>query len=153
MNEEVRKQLLVLEDRNARIFQVMGSLKLLNIKVKSFVRKLEKVENEDTKKQKELNGIFRELRKDVQFFEEEHKHLFSLQLHITSVDTFALNAKRLFPQDPAYVFSILEMKRISVYLYRMADKMLKELAACKVQNENEIHELHAKNGKYYFNRK
>lgn len=153
MNEETRKQLLVLEDRNARIFQVMGSLKLLNIKVKSFVRKLEKVENQDAKKQKELNGSFRELRKDVQFFEEEHKHLLSLQLYLPSVDTFALNAKRLFPQDTSYVFSILEMKRISVYLYRMADKMLKELAACKLENENEIHELHAKNGKYYFNRK
>lgn len=153
MNEDTRKELLGLEDRNARIFQVMGSLKLLNIKVKSFVRRLEKVDNQDMKKQKELNSVFRELRKEVQFFEEEHKHLLNLQLHIHSVDTFAANAKRLFPSDPAYEFSILEMKRISVYLYRMADKMLKELAACKLENENEIHELHAKNGKYYFNRK
>lgn len=152
MNEESSRRLIELEDKNARIFQVMGSLKLLNIKVKSFVRKLEKVDAQDTKKQKELNSVFRELRTEVQFFEEEHKHLLNLQLHIPSVDTFARNAKRLFPNDSAYVFSIVEMRRISVYLYRMADQMLKELAACKMDNENQIHEVHAKNGKYYFNR-
>ena len=42
MNEEAQKELRLLESKNMRVFQIMGSLKLLNNKVKSFVIKLER---------------------------------------------------------------------------------------------------------------
>lgn len=152
MKEETRKQLQAYEEKNAHIFQVMGSLKLLNIKVKTFVRRLEKVADGDQEKQKILNTAFQNLQKDIEFFKEEHRHLVESNLYVPSVDTFANNADRLFPRKQGQ-YSILEMKRISVYIYRMADLMLKELADKKNENEEFIHDIHAKNGKYYFNRK
>lgn len=153
MKEEAHKELLLYEEKNAKIFQVMGSLKLLNIKVKGFVKKLEKVKLDDVKKQRELNASFRSLHKDIEFFQEEHKRFHDMELQVPTVEIFARNVKRLFPENREHEFTIQEMRRISVYLYRMADKMLKELAERKVENENKIHEIHAKNGKYYFNRK
>lgn len=153
MKDDVRKQLLLYEEKNARIFQVMGSLKLLNNKAKDFVKKLELVSIDDVKKQKELNRSFRELRHEVQCFEEEHKHFVAIALHIPTVDVFATNAKHLFSKDLLHEYSIIEMRKISVYIYRMADQMLKELKLTKVENESTIHDFHAENGKYYMNRK
>lgn len=153
MLDETRKELVTFEEKNERIFQVMGSLKLLNNKVKTFVKRLEAVKMDDEEKQKTLNKAFHELYRDIQFFKEEHRRFVDLGLHIPSVDTFASNADRLFPKQNTSMYTILEMRRISVYIYRMADVMLKELKQQKLENEQQIHELHAKNGKYYFNRK
>ncbi len=49
MSEALRKELQIYEEKNACVFQVMGALKLLNIKVKSFVKRLEKVDPHDEK--------------------------------------------------------------------------------------------------------
>lgn len=152
MKEETRRELLAFEEKNARIFQVMGSLKLLNLKVKAFVRRLEKIAEDDETTQRNLNEVFQGFQRDLQFFQQEHKRLIDADLHIASVDVFAQNAGMLFPHEKK-VYSILEMRRISVYMYRMADMMLKELAEKKNENEEKIHDIHAKNGKYYFNRK
>jgi len=153
MKEETRKELLLLEDKNERIFQVMGSLKLLNYKVKTFVLKLGNIPEDDTELCLNLNRSFKEFYRDMQFFKEEHRRFVDLDLHIPSVDRFAMNVDRLFPKKDKETYTILEMRRISVYLYRMADLMLKELAIQKSENEEKIHAIHAKNGKYYFNRK
>lgn len=152
MKEEARKELLAYEEKNARIFQVMGSLKYLNHKVKAFVRRLEKVADDDLDAQTRLNLAFQEFKRDVQFFQQEHLRLVDADLHIASVDLFAKNASRLFSREKGE-YSILEMRRISVYIYRMADMMLQELSKRKNENEEIIHNIHAKNGKYYFNRK
>ncbi len=152
MKEETKRELALLENKNARIFQVMGSLKLLNFKVKSFVLKLQKVSDHDSAQCAKLNEIFHEFPHDVSFFKVEHRHFVALDLHIASVDSFAQNADRLFFKGEE-AYTLLEMRRISVYMYRMADLMLKELMEQKSENERKIHDIHAKNGKYYFNRK
>lgn len=151
MLDQERTQLMDFERKNATVFQVMGSLKLLNIKVKSFVRRLESVGESDTKKILELNHSFRILIQDVSFFQEEFKCFSALDVHVPSVDTFAKNANRIFATSKQE-YSILEMRRISVYLYRIADIMLSELALWKRENEAQMHEIQKKNGKYYFNR-
>lgn len=153
MKEETKKELGTFEEKNERIFQVMGSLKLLNNKVKTFVKRLEKVQEDDDEKQKQLNQAFRELYREIQFFQEEHRRFEDLGLHVPSVDTFASNAHRLFPKQNNNTYTILEMRRISVYIYRMADLMLKELKQQKQEYDQQIHALQAKSGKYYFNRK
>lgn len=153
MKEEQRTQLLLYEEKNAKIFQVMGSLKLMNIKVKSFVKRLESVEESDTKKMKELQYSFREICQDIQFFDTEHAFLNNIDVHVPSVDTFARNSKRMFVDRGNTTYTLKDMRQISVYLYRMADIMLKDLRECKLKNEEEIHEINAHNGKYYFNRK
>ena len=153
MDKETQRELKSLEEKNARIFQVMGSLKLLNHRVKPFVKRLEAISEEDAFACAALNEAFQAMIHDVRFFKAEHKSLVKLDLHIPSVDRFAENADRLFQRKPQEMYTILEMRRISVYIYRMADSMLSQLSAEKNKNEARIHAIHAKNGKYYFNRK
>lgn len=153
MNKEAKQELAALEEKNARIFQVMGSLKLLNYRVKPFVQRLKKVKEDDASACLSLNETFNGLIHDIRFFKEEHRHFIELDLHIPSVDQFAQNADRLFQKEEQELYTILEMRRISVYIYRMADRMIQELSMKKNENEAKIHEIHAKNGKYYFNRK
>lgn len=153
MDKETQKELTLLEEKNARIFQVMGSLKLLNHQVKPFVKRLEAISEEDAFACAALNESFQTMIHDVRFFKAEHKSLVKLGLHIPSVDQFAQNADRLFQKKAGEAYTILEMRRISVYIYRMADAMLTQLSAEKNANETRIHAIHAKNGKYYFNRK
>ena len=151
MKEETKRELALLEHKNERIFQVMGSLKLLNFKVKSFVLKLQRSDVDETQC-KSLNESFHRFSRDVLVFKEEHRRFIDFDHHIASVDHFAENVDRLFFKGNED-YTILEMRRISVYLYRMADLMLQELLEKKNENEERIHELHAQNGKYYFNRK
>lgn len=153
MNKETQEELALLEEKNARIFQVMGSLKLLNHRVKPFVKRLEAISEDDTFACAALNESFQTMIHDVRFFKTEHQNLVKLGLHIPSVDQFAKNADRLFQKKQGEQYTILEMRRISVYIYRMADSMLTELSSEKNANETRIHAIHAKNGKYYFNRK
>lgn len=153
MDKETQRELRVLEEKNARIFQVMGSLKLLNHRVKPFVKRLEAIAEDDSFACAALNESFQSMKYDVRFFKEEHKSLVKLDLHIPSVDRFAENADRLFQREPQEMYTIKEMRKISVYIYRMADSMLSQLSAEKNKNEARIHAIHAQNGKYYFNRK
>lgn len=153
MNKETQEELALLEEKNARIFQVMGSLKLLNHRVKPFVKRLEAISEDDTFACAALNESFQTMIHDVRFFKTEHQNLVKLGLHIPSVDQFAKNADRLFQKKQGEQYTILEMRRISVYIYRMADSMLSQLSSEKNANETRIHAIHAKNGKYYFNRK
>lgn len=153
MEKETQEELALLEEKNARIFQVMGSLKLLNHRVKPFVKRLEAISEDDTFACAALNESFQTMIHDVRFFKTEHQNLVKLGLHIPSVDQFAKNADRLFQKKQGEQYTILEMRRISVYIYRMADSMLSQLSSEKNANETRIHAIHAKNGKYYFNRK
>lgn len=153
MDKETQEELALLEEKNARIFQVMGSLKLLNHRVKPFVKRLEAISEDDAFACAALNESFQTMIHDVRFFKTEHQNLVKLGLHIPSVDQFAKNADRLFQKKQGEQYTILEMRRISVYIYRMADSMLSQLSSEKNANETRIHAIHAKNGKYYFNRK
>lgn len=153
MDKETQKELAQLEEKNARIFQVMGSLKLLNHQVKPFVKRLEAISEDDAFACAALNESFKTMIHNVRFFKEEHKSMVKLKIRIPSVDQFAENADRLFPKGENKQYTIIEMRRISVYIYRMADTMLAQLSAEKNANETKIHAIHAKNGKYYFNRK
>lgn len=152
MNEEERKELRLLESKNVRVFQIMGSLKLLNNKVKSFVAKWEKTgaaEQNDLL----LNQTFHEIINDIRFFKEEHRRFVDSDLYIPTVDKFANNVDRLFHQDSQELYSRTEMRRIAVYLYRMSDMMIRELTQVKSEIEQQIHRIYQANGKYYFNRK
>ncbi len=89
MDKETQSELTSLEEKNARIFQVMGSLKLLNHRVKPFVKRLETISEEDAFACAALNEAFQAMIHDVRFFKAEHKSLVKLDLHIPSVDRFA----------------------------------------------------------------
>ena len=152
MNEEARNELRLLESKNVRIFQIMGALKLLNNKVKSFVMKLERTAAEE-QNDLLLNQSFGEIINDLRFFKEEHKRFVDSDLYILIVDKFANNVDRLFHSDTQELYTHTEMRRISVYLYRMSDMMIRELMQSKSEIEQKIHAIHLANGKYYFNRK
>ncbi len=152
MNEEARNELRLLERKNVRIFQIMGALKLLNNKVKSFVMKLERTAAEE-QNDLLLNQSFGEIINDIRFFKEEHKRFVDSDLYIPIVDKFANNVDRLFHSDTQELYTHTEMRRISVYLYRMSDMMIRELMQSKSEIEQKIHAIHLANGKYYFNRK
>ncbi len=152
MNEEARNELRLLESKNVRIFQIMGALKLLNNKVKSFVMKLERTAAEE-QNDLLLNQSFGEIINDIRFFKEEHKCFVDSDLYIPIVDKFANNVDRLFHSDTQELYTHTEMRRISVYLYRMSDMMIRELMQSKSEIEQKIHAIHLANGKYYFNRK
>lgn len=152
MNEEARNELRLLESKNVRIFQIMGALKLLNNKVKSFVMKLERPAAEE-QNDLLLNQSFGEIINDIRFFKEEHKRFVDSDLYIPIVDKFANNVDRLFHSDTQELYTHTEMRRISVYLYRMSDMMIRELMQSKSEIEQKIHAIHLANGKYYFNRK
>ncbi len=152
MNEEARNELRLLESKNVRIFQIMGALKLLNNKVKSFVMKLERTAAEE-QNDLLLNQSFGEIINDIRFFKEEHKRFVDSDLYIPIVDKFANNVDRLFHSDTQELYTHTEMRRISVYLYRMSDMMIRELMQSKSEIEQKIHAIHLANGKYYFNRK
>ncbi len=152
MNEEARNELRLLESKNVRIFQIMGALKLLNNKVKSFVMKLERTAAEE-QNDLLLNQSFGEIINDIRFFKEEHKRFVDSDLYIPIVDKFANNVDRLFHSDTQELYTHTEMRRISVYLYRMSDMMIRELMQSKSEIEQKIHAIHLANGKYYFTRK
>lgn len=152
MNEEARKELRLLESKNVRVFQIMGSLKLLNNKVKSFVVKLERTPSEE-QTDLLLNQSFGEIINDIRFFKEEHRRFVDSDLYIPTVDKFANNVDRLFHHEPQDLYSRMEMRRIAVYLYRMSDMIIRELSQIKNEIEQQIHTIYQANGKYYFNRK
>lgn len=151
MNEETQKELSLLESKNMRVFQIMGSLKLLNNKVKSFIIKLERTPIEE-QSDLLLNQSFGEIINDIRFFKEEHRHFIDSDLYIPIVDKFANNVDRLFHSDVQELYSRKEMRKISVYLYRVSDVMIRELTQSKSEIEQRIHTIHQANGKYYFNR-
>ena len=152
MKEESKRELLQLEQLNAHMFQVLGALKGLNFKVKSFVLKLQRVDEADEVQLHSLNQGFQAFSRDIDFFKQEYQLIADADLPMPMLNHFVQNVDRLFfkGSDP---YTLVEMRRISVYMYRMADLMLGELLAQKTANETKIHALHAQNGKYYFNRK
>lgn len=100
-----------------------------------------------------MNQSFGEIINDIRFFKEEHKRFVDSDLYIPIVDKFANNVDRLFHSDTQELYTHTEMRRISVYLYRMSDMMIRELMQSKSEIEQKIHAIHLANGKYYFNRK
>ena len=73
MKEESKRELLQLEQLNAHMFQVMGALKLLNFKVKSFVLKLQRVDEADEVQLHSLNQGFQAFSRDIDFFKQEYQ--------------------------------------------------------------------------------
>lgn len=152
MSEALRKELQIYEEKNACVFQVMGALKLLNIKVKSFVKRLEKVDPHDEKKQMELNKAFVYLNQEMKHFKKEYHMLKEHDILISSVETFTRNIDMLFTKGMEGEYTIVEMRKISVYIYRMIEVLLNDLQKWKHENDAIIHQIQMKHGKYYFNR-
>ena len=99
-----------------------------------------------------MNQSFGEIINDVRFFKEEHRHFMDSDLYIPIVDKFANNVDRLFHSNAQELYTRTEMRRISVYLYRMCDMIIQELTQSKSEIEQKIHAIYQANGKYYFNR-
>ena len=118
MNEEARNELRLLESKNVRIFQIMGALKLLNNKVKSFVMKLERTAAEE-QNDLLLNQSFGEIINDIRFFKEEHKRFVDSDLYIPIVDKFANNVDRLFHSDTQELYTLRYQQQLfSGILYK-----------------------------------
>ena len=120
MKEESKRELLQLEQLNAHMFQVMGALKLLNFKVKSFVLKLQRVDEADEVQLHSLNQGFQAFSRDIDFFKQEYQLIADADLPMPMLNHFVQNVDRLFfkGSDP---YTLVEMRCISVYMYRIAD--------------------------------
>lgn len=152
MSEGLQKEIQIYEEKNACVFQITGALKLLNIKVKSFVKRLETIDLHDEKKQKDLNKAFSKIHDEMKQLKKQYQRLEEHDIHIPSIETFMKNIDLLFSKEQEEPYTIIEMRKISVYSYRMIEVLLKDLQNWKKENDAIIHKIQRKHGKYYFNR-
>lgn len=153
LNKEEQQALRQYQDKNQRLFQVMGALKLMKIKVRNFLEESERISDASQEIEPKLKTMFLTLRKEINYFQKEQEMLMLIDVQSASLDSFVANAHRLFEFEEQNGYQLRDMNMITTYMRDQADFILEELAFIKKEIDAQIRAIQARGDKYVHNLK